>query len=60
MLQHPVITQIERDGYPAWAMPESIYCEECWTCLDQEKAYEDEDHEYLCGKCLLWLHEKDW
>lgn len=60
-MQHPVITQIERDGYPAWAKPESVYCQECGECLDYaEHIYEDNRYDCLCESCLLFLHRKEW
>ena len=59
-IQHPEISWAERTGYPSYKQPKSHYCEECGKCLDDEMAYEDASHDYLCEDCLLTLHEKSW
>lgn len=58
--EHPDIEWAHRTGYPKWNQPRSYYCEECGICLDDETAYEDVSHTYLCKDCLLTLHEKSW
>lgn len=57
-LEHPDITRALRTGYPHPERKPKIRCEECGAELDGEKVYEDEDHEYLCEDCLLYLHGK--
>lgn len=60
LIEHPEITMIERTGYPSYAQPESFYCEECGDDITDDDKYEDENHEYLCQRCLLYLHKKEW
>lgn len=55
---HPDIVSAIKTGYPRNNQYVSHYCEECGKCLDDEKAYEDCTHDYLCEDCLLTLHEK--
>lgn len=57
---HPDIEWVERTGYTKWNQPQSVYCEECGKCLDDEEQYDDSNHEYLCEECLLSLHKKWW
>lgn len=57
---HPDIEFALKTGYPRWNQPKSHYCEECGKCLDDEVAYVDTEHDYLCKNCLLYLHEKSW
>lgn len=57
---HPDIVSMEKTGYPTWNQPESIYCDECGTCLDDKDVYEDRYHSHLCRECLCMLHEKVW
>lgn len=60
-IQHPLITEIERYGHPAWMTEETIYCEKCQKDLsDSADVYDDWFHEYLCEDCLLELHRKEW
>ena len=58
-IEHPDITQALLTGYPLDNQPEPIYCCECGRELDGE-IYEDFLHEFLCEKCLLMLHKKEW
>lgn len=57
---HPDIAWCERTGYPQWAQPTDIYCNECGKLMDGEPIYEDALNECLCERCLLMLHEKRW
>lgn len=58
---HPDIVEIERTGYPSWMKEEDVFCEECGKDIsDVEDQYYDEKHEYLCERCLLFLHNRDW
>ena len=59
-LEHPEIRCIERTGYPSFAQPEVLRCEVCDKELRDSEAYEDDNHEFLCKECLLYLHEKGW
>ncbi len=36
----------------------TVCCDWCGRDLECEPEYEDENHEYLCEKCLLMLHKK--
>lgn len=58
--EHPDIESAHRTGYGRYEQPKSHYCEECGTCLDDDTAYEDSAHDYLCKDCLLTLHERRW
>lgn len=58
--EHPDIESAHRTGYGLYNQPKSHYCEECGKCLDDEIAYEDAGHDYLCKDCLLMLHERRW
>lgn len=57
---HPDITYIQRTGLRPYEEPEVRICEQCLKDLDGETVYCDEDYEYLCKRCLLHLHERDW
>lgn len=57
---HPEIQWAESTGYPSWQQEPKWTCEECGIALESDNAYEDEDHELLCEKCLLTLHKKVW
>lgn len=57
---HPEVRWMERTGYPSFAQPEIMRCELCDRELDEDEAYEDEYHEFLCEGCLLSLHQKGW
>ena len=59
-IEHPEIGWMERTGYPSFAQPEELRCEVCDCELDENDAYEDEYHEYLCKSCLVNLHSKGW
>lgn len=59
-LDHPDVAYALKTGYPRWKQPQSYYCEECGTSLEDEQAYEDAGHDFLCKDCLLTLHEKNW
>ena len=58
--EHPDIASAHRTGYGVHNQLTSHYCEECGKCLDDEDEYEDINHDYLCGDCLLSLHKKWW
>ena len=58
--EHPDIEWAHRTGYGPHNQPKSHYCEECGKCLDDEMAYADAVHDYLCKDCLLTLHERRW
>ena len=60
LIQHPEITWIESTGYPSYAQPETIYCEECGSDITDDDKFEDENHENLCKGCLLYFHKKEW
>ena len=60
MLEHPDITNALATGYPMGYVDERAYCEECGRDITEERIYEDATHEFLCVKCLLYLHEKNW
>ena len=58
---HPEIVSAMLTGYGTMSQPESLYCEFCDNCLDDEEVYYDNEHDFLCKKCLLLLHEvKPW
>ena len=61
-IQHPVITEIEKYGYPSWVNEqETIYCDMCEKRLDDPyEIYEDLHNDYLCEECLKKLHAKGW
>lgn len=59
VLEHPEITCAERTGYPSWNQPMEIYCGECGQEIEGE-IYEDEYYQFLCEKCLKFLHKKKW
>ena len=48
-----------RTGYPSYMQPKEIYCEECGRNITDEEQYDDQYHDYLCKKCLLFFHRKD-
>ena len=56
---HPEIICIMRTGYPSYMQPKEIYCEECGRNITDEEQYDDQYHDYLCKKCLLFFHRKD-
>lgn len=55
---HPEIRMAELTGYGSLNQPVPIYCERCDRDITDSEQYEDEDHDYLCLRCLLRLHEK--
>lgn len=60
MLEHPDITSAILTGYPVGHEEDSWYCEECGKDITDDVIYFDDEHEFLCEKCLLHLHEKNW
>lgn len=60
ILEHPEITWIERTGYSSYEQPKTIYCCECGRDITDDDVYEDETHDYLCERCLLYFHKKEW
>ena len=56
---HPEIVWIQRTGYPSFAQPKIIHCQECGRDITFENVYDDESHEYLCQECLLYFHRKE-
>lgn len=57
-IEHPEISWIERTGYPSFAQPQEMVCENCGEDITDEDWYEDENYDYLCKHCLLTLHLK--
>lgn len=53
---HPDIVAIMNTGYPTWIKPTSVFCEECGADITDEDKYFDSHHDYLCERCLLYLH----
>lgn len=61
MCEHPMIREIERNGFPLAVLQDDVFCEECGEDItDYEERYYDEKHEHLCERCLKFLHKKDW
>jgi hypothetical protein len=59
-LQHPDITHALLTGYPRGGEPKPHFCEFCEREIDDsETVYEDEHYDYLCERCLLYLHVKE-
>ena len=59
-MEHPEITHIRNTGYPSWYKEEQLFCEECGDDITDKDRYEDSFHEYLCERCLLNLHRREW
>ena len=58
-MDNPMVTWIERTGYPQGFNDDTYYCGECCKELSEDM-YEDDKYEYLCEDCLLMLHKKRW